>query len=95
MDVKIEDLGLALEKILRHLAEDGRDSLKIDHDFYWHIPAGSKYDSYSTPTDFTVGQISDDLQLVKDVASGEKEPLRSDLAAVASVLRVLGEYRVD
>lgn len=66
--------------------------LPVEIDYYWHLPIDAAFDMTKAPSEFTVGQLSDDLQAVS-VVSRQPETAWHNLAHAIGVLRAL-EARV-
>jgi hypothetical protein len=91
MNIKIETLEQAFQIILKYLKESGAKSIEVDRDFYWEISEDERYDPYKNPQDFSLGQISSDLEHIQKIANGSEEPIAYSLVWLASILRYLGE----
>jgi hypothetical protein len=94
MDVKVSQLRAATERLLAHL-ESKRDSVQLDVDYYWSIPAQQRYDPYAEPREFTMGQLSDDWMEVEKIAKGEAEPIGYALTWLATILSAVGEKVIE
>jgi hypothetical protein len=90
VEVKIADLRLAAERILKHLEDSGHATIDIPWDYYWTVPAHHCYGRRDQPTEFTLGQLSDDWSEIKAIRDG-KEPIGYALVWLASLLRAVGE----
>ena len=89
--ITLTDIRRITTKILDNLEEEGYEEFNISHDHYWQIDSSQKYDPYKDPNEFTIGQLKDDLEIMKSILSGKKEPLRYDLIWLAEILQYLGE----
>ncbi|MEM6369581.1 MAG: hypothetical protein AAGD10_14900 [Myxococcota bacterium] len=89
--VRVDDLRKAAALLFDHLERSVDAEIKIDSDFYWEVPKDARYDSYSEPKEFTVGQLSEDVGQVLRIAQGESEPIGYGLVWLAQVLRRIGE----
>ena len=85
----------SLQRILTVLLDDVRTRhpsvLKLAHDFYWDIPARHRYDSYETPNQFSMGQLTDDLKSLQAIDHGTSDPIPYALVWLGNVLRAFGE----
>ncbi len=90
MKISIDDVRKVVGLLLSHLEETEGDLVNVEQDFYWHVPTDGRYDSYSPPS-LSVGQLSDDIEQLRGLLDGSKEPLGSDLMWLAQVLRAIGE----
>jgi hypothetical protein len=91
MKISADELRQATLFLLKHLQETNQTEFEIGEDFYWNVPANARYDSYTEPKELTVGQLSDDWAEVKRSVQGERDPMGSDLIALSSILRRVGE----
>jgi hypothetical protein len=91
MRVETIQLRTIVEILFDHLEEAKITSVEIPPDFYWNIPKESKYDSYAEPSQFSIGQLTDDWQELKKLLEAKHKPLGYDFVWLASILRVIGE----
>jgi len=91
MRVTTAELRRACEMLLRHLEATGQHEIEIAEDYYWAIAPGEAYAAYSTPSQFTMGQLSDDWQEVMAIVNGDKEAVGYALVWLSSVMRRVGE----
>lgn len=94
MDVNVAELRAVADKLFTHLLESGDEVVSLPQDYYWSIPKETLYDPYSQPSEFTLGQLSDDLSELKRIESGEGEPVSYALVWLAAILRAIGEKTV-
>jgi hypothetical protein len=90
MKIKISELRTAANRLFDHLERSGHDELEVDRDFYWSIPDEKLYSVYEEPSGFTVGQLSDDWKELKQISSGQRQPIGYALVWLSSVLRFVG-----
>lgn len=91
MKVQIHELRAMADQLLSELAQAGVGEIELKKDYYWSIPSERLYDPYKSPLDLTLGQLSDDLQELRSIQSGERPPLPYALVWLASLLRYVGE----
>jgi len=93
MTITIEELEIAFSKTLGLLKRKGIKSFDPMKESYWYIPKESCYDPYKVPNsdDLTLGQLTDDILNLKDVAENKKQPMLYDLIWLSVVLRALGD----
>jgi hypothetical protein len=87
--IKISVLEKAVIVILSSLKEQSIESIDSPVDYYWSIPPDKRFDVYTHPTDFTIGQISEDWGWLEEIAQGTKKPTTQSLVWLASVLECL------
>jgi len=93
MEIEISKLRAIFEKLMSHLEKRSR-SVIVDEDFYWVIPKEFKYDVYKEPTEFGIGQLTDDWQEMEKVLNGQHDPIAYDLVWFAAVVAAIGEKEV-
>src|SRR5262245_59915928 len=91
MDINLNELKKAQDKIFSYLIEMGVTKVTIPYEYYWEIPGNQRYDAYEEPKEFTLGQFSDDLNEIKQIASGEKYPVSYALNWLASIYAVISQ----
>lgn len=91
MRVTTANLRRACELLLTHLEATGRPEIEIAEDFYWKISQDEAYTPYSTPSQLTMGQLSDDWNELMAIVHGNKEPIGYALVWLSSVIRRVGE----
>ena len=94
MEVSIPELRKIADKLFSHLEKNGTTVVDIPHDFYWYLSEKNLYDPYITPSEFEMGQLTDDSAELKRILNGEAEPVAFGLVWLASILRAIGEKLV-
>lgn len=91
MSIDINTLEKATLVIFQYLRDIGVDSVDLEEDFYWDIDKEQRYDPYKEPTEMDLGQLSDDWEEIKGIASGDRTPIGYSLVWVAALYRYIGE----
>jgi len=93
MRVRISELKRLSEILLNHIRESGCEFVDIPNDFYWFIDKAKVYDPYKepNPSDFTLGQLSDDWNNLLKILNNENEPIGYALVWLSSIMRNVGE----
>jgi hypothetical protein len=94
MRITIDELRRSAELLLAHLEESGCTEVEIDQDFYWSIDPEHRYQVYSAPTNFSVGQLTADWKELSDLLTGRNEPIGYGLVWLSAILRAVGEKNV-
>jgi hypothetical protein len=94
MKVTTRELRQAAQQLLDHLDGLGQDSFEIDEDYYWSVPVDSRYDPANTPSNLTIGQLSDDWNEIRAINDKKREPVGFALVWLAAILRRVGEKAV-
>ncbi|HEY0688841.1 MAG TPA: hypothetical protein VGD71_07335 [Kribbella sp.] len=87
--VKISDLRHALGRALDAAETLLGSEVALRADYYWHLPVDTAFDVYTEPQALTMGQLSDDLEAVRDPNDGAPENAWHDLLHLVGVLRAL------
>jgi hypothetical protein len=88
---------IELEKVTQlafdHCRNVGLDSVEVDEDFYWVVEQEYRYNPNKVPerAEMGLGQLSDEIDEIRRVASGEKDPTGFTLVRLAALLRFIGE----
>ena len=92
--ISITDLEQVLLQSLAALksqhGEQGHIELK--HDFYWDIPDDQLYAVYQEPQQLTIGQLSEDCQIIRE--SQERGLTGFDLLKAAHLLRYISRTHI-
>jgi hypothetical protein len=91
MKITTGELRRAIDVLLTDFEANGVSEWDINSDFYWDVPSDARYDPYDQPTQLTLGQLSYDIERVKNLADGSSPAVSPGLVWVASILRIAGE----
>ena len=91
MTIHISEIRNVTLRLLDALENNGQETFSIDKDYYWHISKTEKYNMDKEPADFTVGQLTDDINELRKIAKGEREESVYALVWLAQVLSYIGE----
>ncbi len=89
--IDIRRLRELTNTLLLRLEAEGTTSVELDSDFYWNILPEHRYDRYDEPREFTMGQLTEDLEFVDQLIDGTRPPVTYGLVWVSSLLRYVGE----
>lgn len=90
MRINVNELRTVANRLCDHLDSLGEHNVDVDHDYYWVIAENQLYDPTQTPSDFVLGQLTDDWHELTKVLEG-KEPVSYSLVWLGSVLRAIGQ----
>lgn len=65
------------------------EEVLLDVDHYWHLPVEAAVDMTTEPPELTGGQVSDDLETVRDRTERVPQEASHELAHLVGVLRAL------
>ncbi len=94
MTITVDELRKFSDELFRHLESRGVHAVSLDHDYYWSIPSNQLYDPASEPTNLEMGQLSEDLEQLRQIGSGQRPPVSYALVWLSSILRSIGEKYV-
>lgn len=90
IEISLSDLRDVTNRLLNHLEEVEGDSVALERDYFWSVPAPGVYNVYSKPDDLTVGQLSECwVSLQQLLADGGD--VSYALVWLADILRAIGE----
>lgn len=90
MTVDVEELR-KIVAILLDEVERGGSTVEINDDYYWDVPKDDRYKVYASPTELTLGQLTDDWNELRRIGRGEVDALPYALVWASSILRRIGE----
>lgn len=94
MRIELDDLVRALNVVVQHIKEQHQGSVEISEDYYWEIDPAQLYDPTKDPSQFSLGQLSDDWQRLGQIITGEAPPIGYALVWLSSILRAVGQKNV-
>ena len=90
MKIETVQLRTIAEFLFDYLEDMGISYVDIPQELYWNILPEAKYDPYNRPSQFTIGQLTEDWQQLKEVLEGKRDPIGYDFVWLWSVLCALG-----
>ncbi len=88
MKIRLEEIEQMISVILTKYREVNGNEIIIQSDYYWELDESEIYNVNEEPRDFSIGQISDDLDnLKKSFLSDDLVPY--DLQRLAIILKTL------
>lgn len=95
LKIKITELEEIFSKIFARMKEVHGENgeIQIDKDYYWNIRSEELYEPYKDPSDFTMGQLYEDWEMLSKTLA-ERNPASIDLKKLSSLLRYMGEKEV-
>lgn len=91
MQINVSALRAITDVLLSRIERQGIQEIELGSDHYWDIPAEKLYDTHDEPSEFTMGQLSEDLSFVNEMISGVRPPVSYGLVWISSLLRYIGE----
>ena len=91
IQVRLEDLGRALQLIAKHIETSQGGSVEIGQDYYWEIAEAELYDPTKDPSGFSLGQLSDDWERLQQLLTGEAPPIGYAMVWLSALLRAVGQ----
>lgn len=96
MNMKVAELRAITDRLFTYLEETGRGEFEVSEDYYWVIPQEDVYDPNKDPDpkDFTIGQLSEDWDMLKALLHDDSLPIGYALVWLSSIVRIIGEKSV-
>ena len=91
MIIDVSEMRRIANHIFDELEKSEIKQFNVEHDYYWFISKHDKYDVYKEPTNFTVGQLADDINELRRTVRGEREVSSYALVWLAQILCYIGE----
>lgn len=89
LTVSITDLRSALSRALDAVETRLGPDVALTADHYWHLPVQDAFDLASEPATFTVGQLRDDVETLREPSDATSDTAWHDLSHLVGVLRAL------
>ena len=93
LTVSLDEIETAVHVLVQHLKQQAAQP-EISDDYYWEISEEERYDPTKSPTDLSLGQLSEDLERIQQILRGDAPPIGYALVWVASLLRRIGSTNV-
>jgi hypothetical protein len=90
MTIDICELRSILTLLLDSTEEYG-SQIEVSADYYWDVPKEARYDTYDSPPELTIGQLSDDWNELQRIRHGQSPAIPYALVWLAAVIRRIGE----
>ena len=87
--VSIPDLRSAVVRVLNAAEKVLGSEVNLTVDYYWHLSVDDAFELTTEPQSFTVGQLSDDVETLREHGDTETDLAGHDLAHLVGVLRAL------
>lgn len=94
IQIDLDDVCRVLNIIIRHIKQRRSEPTEISEDYYWEINPAQLYDPTKDPSDFSLGQLSDDWQRLRQLLAEEEPPIGYALVWLSSILRIIGQQHV-
>jgi len=86
--IRLNEIESILTLLLTDLKEKFGNEIAIENDYYWEISAGELYNAYNEPENFTIGQLSDDMQELRRLQNSENI-IAYDLNRISRILKAI------
>jgi hypothetical protein len=92
--IRVDELRKISKILFDYLEECDVREIELEHDYYWDVFYGEKFDILNNKEpEIVCGQLYDDWEVLERVLGGEDEPLNFMNANLAKILEYIG-YRV-
>lgn len=89
MKVEIAKIKLVLDILLNKIEEYNGNSLDLNVDFYWDISFNEIYNPYEEPKNISLGQLSDDLDVINKLSDNHDKIVAYDLKRIAEIIKAI------
>ena len=93
MRIQSSEVRLWFEAIMSHYESTHGGSIELDDDYFWDIPAEARYQIENRPSEITIGQLSENVELLRRSAALGDE-MSYDFVWLAGLLAYLGTKKV-
>jgi hypothetical protein len=87
--IRMEELRSAINRTLTAAEKRIGTDVVLNGDYYWHLPVDDAFDMSREPAAVTVGQLSDDLESLREAGDVGPETAWHDLSHLIGLLRAL------
>lgn len=95
MKIEIEVLRAAINQLLDHAKEMRGETVEVDADLYWFIPAEALHDPEVEPAELTLGDLHDDWAAIAAIGTGAQTDLIPyHLVWASTLVRALGDHLI-
>lgn len=91
MEIKLKQLETIFKYLFKRAQLSNIDHIKLDHDFYWNIDTGEKFDITKDPR-LNVGSLHDDLQSLQLLLERKHAASVIDIERLGNLLIYMSEY---
>ena len=88
MKIKISEIETTVSLLLTMLKDSIGEEIALDNDYYWEILSEDMYNPYVEPTNFTLGQLSDDITEIRRLKT-TGDAIGYDLKRISRILNAL------
>lgn len=93
LEIRVVELRNFATRLLDHLEATHGATVHLDVDYYWSAPQDQRYDVSEQP-ELTIGQLSENLDFLRRIDSGQSDTLSYALVWLGELLRAVGEKHV-
>lgn len=88
MRIKIDELQSITIHLLSKLKESIGNEMELNSDYFWEISNDELYDPYKEPKDFSLGQLSHNLEELKRLSKSD-DAISYDLKRLSDILKAV------
>jgi hypothetical protein len=92
--VSVDLLRKVAQILLNHVEDLEGSQVSLDKDFYWFIPPEHRFNPYSEPSEFALGQLRDCVEELGRIASDPDSAISYGLVWLGDLMRTIGEQTV-
>ena len=91
LTISLEELQCAANKLFAQLKADGHLRFELAVDYYWDFSRDARYNPYDEPQPNGLGQLSFEIENLRDMVSSGLFPSDAALRVLAKILLAVGE----
>ncbi len=91
MEIDLNEIQTVCNRLCQFAENKGIETIDIPFDYYWNIPKKQRYDIYDKPSEFDLGQLTDDWHELQKLLNLQREPIGYEFAWLGSILTAIGE----
>ncbi len=95
MAITIDELEKCLSILFKEIRKNAGSEINLTTDYYWNIPEDEAYNMNSNPQELTIGQISEEIEIIKRLLDNPDSYISYDLRRIGIILMAMGhEYKL-
>lgn len=91
MEIKASEIRELIELLLEYQKENEKETFRIPYDYYWDIVKEERYAPHEKPSTFTMGQLSWDIENLRETLAKKHDPAFIDFIWLGQILIAIGE----
>ena len=93
--VPLAELEEAIRIVFQSLREDKLSEFSLQNDYFWDIPASEIFDLTATPSELSLGQLSDSWEFLRRATAEDDVQVPHTLIWIADILRAAAIEKIN